>query len=63
MLVMACAPSMVTPVAPLDPNAELGEAVSAINRAVEQAVRRCPEQYLWSYKRFKTRPPGENRFY
>jgi Kdo2-lipid IVA lauroyltransferase/acyltransferase len=22
-----------------------------------------PEQYLWMHKRFKTRPPGEARFY
>jgi KDO2-lipid IV(A) lauroyltransferase len=22
-----------------------------------------PEQYLWLHKRFKTRPPGEARYY
>lgn len=33
-------------------------AASALNRAVEACVRLCPEQYLWSYKRFKTTPPG-----
>jgi len=28
-----------------------------INRAMEQLILRCPEQYLWSYNRYKT-PPG-----
>lgn len=41
----------------------LEESVAAVNAAVEQAVRRFPEQYLWAYKRFKTRPPGEPRLY
>ena len=41
----------------------LEESVAAVNAAVEQAVRRCPEQYLWAYKRFKTRPPGEPKLY
>ena len=26
---------------------------TALNRAVEAQVRRCPEQYLWSYNRYK----------
>jgi KDO2-lipid IV(A) lauroyltransferase len=30
---------------------------SALNRAVEAQVRRCPAQYLWSYNRYKT-PAG-----
>ncbi|MEZ5581636.1 MAG: lysophospholipid acyltransferase family protein [Candidatus Competibacteraceae bacterium] len=34
----------------------LEASVTAVNAAVEQAVRRRPEQYLWVYKRFKTRP-------
>ncbi|WP_018953639.1 lysophospholipid acyltransferase family protein [Thioalkalivibrio sulfidiphilus] len=29
------------------------EAATAINQAVETLVRQCPEQYAWSYKRFK----------
>ncbi|MCP3958641.1 MAG: lysophospholipid acyltransferase family protein [bacterium] len=33
-------------------------AAAALNRGVERCVRLCPEQYLWSYKRFKTTPPG-----
>lgn len=38
---------------------------TALNRAVEAQVRRCPAQYLWSYNRYKTPagaepPPIEN---
>jgi KDO2-lipid IV(A) lauroyltransferase len=29
-------------------------ATRRINRAIEQAVRECPEQYLWGYNRYKT---------
>ena len=42
---------------------ELHTAVAAINQAVEDCVRECPEQYQWSYRRFKTRPGGEASFY
>ncbi len=38
-------------------------AAAAVNLGVENMVRECPEQYAWSYKRFKDRPPGEPRFY
>ena len=38
-------------------------ATTAMNKAVEQLVRECPEQYQWSYRRFRTRPPGEPRLY
>ncbi len=34
-------------------------AAGRLNLGVESCVRLCPEQYLWSYKRFKTAPPGE----
>lgn len=34
-----------------------------INRWIEQAVARLPEQYLWAHRRFKTRPPGEPKLY
>ena len=41
-------------------NSSLAESVAAVNQAVEQCIRALPEQYQWSYKRFKTRPkkPG-----
>ena len=34
-------------------------AARRLNAFIEDRVRECPEQYLWSHKRFKTRPPGE----
>ncbi len=44
-----------------------GESVEAdtafMNRFIETQVLRMPEQYFWLHKRFKTRPPGEQRFY
>ena len=32
-------------------------AARHLNRALEAIVRRCPEQYMWSYNRYKT-PAG-----
>lgn len=34
-----------------------------MNAFIEERVLECPEQYLWTHKRFKTRPPGEARWY
>lgn len=34
-----------------------------MNRFIENEARQMPEQYFWLHKRFKTRPPGEARFY
>jgi KDO2-lipid IV(A) lauroyltransferase len=34
-----------------------------MNQFIEAAVLKAPEQYYWLHKRFKTRPPGENRLY
>ena len=36
---------------------------ATVNEAIEKAVRRAPEQYLWLHRRFKTRPPEELRPY
>ena len=33
-------------------------AAGALNQGVESCIRRCPEQYQWSYKRFKDQPEG-----
>ncbi len=38
-------------------------AATALNRGVEELVRRLPEQYWWSYRRFRRRPKGEPSFY
>ena len=42
---------------------DLDTAVTATNQAVENCVRECPEQYQWSYRRFKSQPDGEASFY
>lgn len=34
-----------------------------MNAFIEAEVLKIPEQYFWLHKRFKTRPPGENRVY
>jgi len=44
-------------------SANIAEAVTAINLAIEQIVRECPTQYQWSYRRFRTRPDNEPSFY
>lgn len=38
-------------------------AAAAMSRVVEEYVRAYPDQYMWSMKRFKKRPPGETRWY
>jgi KDO2-lipid IV(A) lauroyltransferase len=38
-------------------------AAAAMNRAVEVAVKECPDQYQWSYKRFRHRPNREPSLY
>lgn len=40
---------------------DLEFAAAQLNRGVEECVRRRPEQYNWSYRRFRTRPPSELR--
>jgi KDO2-lipid IV(A) lauroyltransferase len=45
------------------PTDDLRADVRRMNAFIEERVREMPEQYLWSHKRFKTRPPGEERFY
>lgn len=42
---------------------DLDVAMAAVNRGVERCIEINPAQYLWSYKRFKTRPEGEPPFY
>ena len=39
------------------------EDARRMNREIEQWVREMPEQYMWTYRRFKTRPNGEPSLY
>lgn len=45
------------------PTGDLEQDATKLNAALECAIREKPEQYVWQYKRFKTRPPGEPRVY
>lgn len=38
-------------------------AGTALNQGLETVIRECPEQYQWSYKRFRTQPPGADSPY
>ena len=45
------------------PSNDVIQDTKRVNEVIEHAVKQCPEQYLWQYKRFKTRPSGEMRVY
>jgi KDO2-lipid IV(A) lauroyltransferase len=38
-------------------------SAAVLNHMVEKCVCAVPEQYQWTYKRFRVRPPGEKAFY
>lgn len=41
------------------PGEDLPAATRRMNAFIEERVLEMPEQYLWSHRRFKTRPPGD----
>jgi KDO2-lipid IV(A) lauroyltransferase len=41
----------------------LEAATARLNQTLEQWIHRCPPQYYWVHRRFKTRPVGEQGFY
>jgi KDO2-lipid IV(A) lauroyltransferase len=45
------------------PSKDVNHDTRRINQMIEQMVQQAPEQYLWLHKRFKTQPPGAERFY
>ena len=45
------------------PSGDDREDACRINQVMEGEIRKCPEQYLWLRRRFKTRPPGEPGLY
>ena len=45
------------------PGASVEEDTERMNREIERWVKRLPDQYLWTHKRFKTRPPGSPPVY
>ena len=42
---------------------DIVENTARFTRAVEEYVRRYPDQWLWVHKRWRTRPPGERPIY
>ena len=42
---------------------DLETALAALNRSIEALVMEAPDQYLWSYQRFRRRPPGGSKPY
>jgi KDO2-lipid IV(A) lauroyltransferase len=42
-----------------DVDADTRSLLAEYTRALEEAVRQAPEQYLWQHRRWKTRPPEE----
>ena len=44
-------------------SADPEQAAALLNQAIEACVRACPEQYQWSYKRFRVRPEGSGKVY
>ena len=53
----------IEPPLPDFPSGDDLEDATAINASIENFVRRFPESYMWIHQRFRSRPPGEARFY
>ncbi|TCS37775.1 KDO2-lipid IV(A) lauroyltransferase [Paucimonas lemoignei] len=51
------------PPVPDYPGKDLLAATRRMNAFIEDRVREMPAEYLWTHKRFKTRPPGSPGFY
>ncbi len=45
------------------PGDDILAATRYMNAFLEQQIRLTPAEYLWSHRRFKTRPPGETNLY
>jgi KDO2-lipid IV(A) lauroyltransferase len=45
------------------PSGDVEADTARMNAEIERWARRLPDQYLWTHKRFKTRPAGESSAY
>ncbi|MDH5425265.1 MAG: lysophospholipid acyltransferase family protein [Gammaproteobacteria bacterium] len=52
-----------TPAAENKNKQDIQHSVELMNKDIEKVIRDCPTQYQWTYKRFKARPEGCERFY
>jgi hypothetical protein len=46
-----------------DIDADIAENSARFVKVVEEAIRRYPEQFLWTHRRFRTRPRGMPAIY
>jgi KDO2-lipid IV(A) lauroyltransferase len=46
-----------------DEEADVRHLTGKLSQIVERRVREYPDQWLWVHKRWKTRPPGEQKIY
>lgn len=44
------------------PSGDVKQDALCINRIIEDQIREFPEQYLWTHRRYKDSPTGENRY-
>lgn len=54
---------VIRPVDPLLLSKQLEESVEGMNKTVERLINEAPEQYLWTYKRFRIDPKGKRKIY
>jgi len=45
------------------PGTDMIAATRRMNAFIEERIREIPAEYLWTHKRFKTRPPGQPSLY
>ncbi|SNS18764.1 KDO2-lipid IV(A) lauroyltransferase [Noviherbaspirillum humi] len=45
------------------PGDDVTAATRRVNAFIEERILEAPDEYLWTHKRFKTRPPGEPSVY
>ena len=55
--------NLLEPVRTGDRKQDVIETTAAFTAEIEAVIRRYPDQWMWTHKRWKTRPPGEPKIY